>query len=263
MEKIILPIFDNTIDYFDMSTKYEQRNDPEFDSHVLIQINDRLGKTKNVRTYCEGQAHTVEITGQNLDDEQRNKFWYDWVCAILRRTHRRRKMDIKMMSAQVEKLNSVPSDEKIWAFITLGFDDEKIASGDYVKHLKKLQQIAYTVSHLTYEAGAIQSVDYVLEKHRSTGIHHHAHFLFQFNKKVPPSTMINKIYAAKGVSEYVRQKNFVDYIGPQKPQKERPCAPLEIYCRYIRGDKKEEKLLFVEYDREWRNQYEIPHILSL
>lgn len=258
-KKIILPIFDNDVDYFDMALKYERDQDKNFNDDVMFQINDRLGKNKFHTGCLEGEIYVVEEKGQNLDDDGRNKFWYNWVCGILKKTHRRKKMDIKQMNQAVEKLNSVLPDEKIWAFITVGFDDEKIASGT-ADHIKKLAQICYTVSHLVYEQGSIQSVEYVIEKHRITGIHHHAHFLFTFNKKVPPSTMINKIFAARGVAEYVRQKNFIDYIGPQKYNKEKPHAPFETYCKYIHGDKREEKLSFVGMDRGWREKNKLQHI---
>lgn len=260
MSKIVLPSFDNDIDYFDMALKYERDQDKTFDDSIMFQINERLGKNKIHTGMCSGELFCVEEKGQNLDDDGRNKFWYKWVCGILRKTHRRKKMDIKQMNAAVEKMNSETPDEKIWAFITIGFDDEKIAGGQYDQHIKKLDQICYTVSHLVYEKGAIQNVEYVIEKHRATGIHHHAHFLFTFNNKVPPSTMINKIFAAKGVAEYVRQKNFIDYIGPQKFQKEKPHAPFETYRRYIHGDKREEKLSFVGMDRGWREHYKLKQL---
>lgn len=260
MSKIVLPVFDNDVDYFDMVLKYERDQDKNFNDDVMFQINERLGKDKKHTGVCAGQLFVVEEKGQNLDDDGRNQFWYKWVCGILRKTHRRKKMDIKQMNMQVEKLNSLMPDEKIWAFITIGFDDEKIACGNYEQHIKKVAQICYTVSHLVYEKGAIQNVEYVIEKHRVTGIHHHAHFLFTFNSKVPPSTMINKIFAARGVAEYVRQKNFIDYIGPQKPNKEKPCAPFETYRRYITGDKREEKLSFVGLDRGWRDNNKLQQI---
>jgi hypothetical protein len=70
--------------------------------------------------------------------------------------------------------------------------------------------------------------------------------------------MITKIFGAKGMSEYCKEKNFIDYLGPQKPKV--PHASLETYGRYILGDKKEEKLLFVEKDREWREKYNLNHL---
>lgn len=255
--------YDNEIDYFDMALKYERDNNKNFDDEIMFQINDRLGKNKQFTGIQDGQLYCVEEKGLNLDDDHKNRFWYKWVEGILRKMNKRRKMDIKQMNAKIEKLNSVIPDENIWCFVTIGFDDEKIACGSYQYHIKKLAEICYTVSHLVYERGAIKSIEYVIEKHRTTGIHHHAHFLFTFHTKVPPSTIINKIFAARGVSEYVRQKNFIDYIGPQKTNQNKPHGPFETYCKYILGDKREEKLSFVGMDREWREQYKLQHIYKV
>lgn len=254
MSQILLPQFDNDFDYFDMACKYELEQDKHFDNEVMFQIDKKLGVTTTFTGISDGQLFCVEDKGLNLNDNSRNQFWYKWVCGILRKKHRRKKMDIKQMSAVVEKLNSKTPEAELWAFITVGFDDEKLDDKNlaYKSRIKHLEKLCYNISHLVYEKGAIKQVQYVIEKHRATGIHHHAHFLFTFNTKVPPSTMINKIFAAKGVAEYVRAKNFIDYIGPQKASSTKPHAPLEIYRRYILGDKKEEKLLFVEKDREWR-----------
>jgi len=253
------PAYDNGIDYFDMALQYEQAADKHFTDEVLYQIDARLGKNKIHHGALAGQMYIVEEKGQNMSDDGRNRFWYDWVNSIIKKNNRRKKMDMKQMNTMVTKLNSETVDETIFCFITLGFDDEKIACGVYEDHLKRLQRLCYTVSHLVFERGSIRKVEYVLEKHRATGIHHHAHFLFTFNSKVPPSTMINKIYAAKGVSEYVRDKNFVDYIGPQKP-KGAPCGNFLVYFNYIHGNKREEKLSFVGKDREWRDKNNISHI---
>lgn len=253
-----LLVYDNGIDYFDMALQYEKASDPNFKDEVLYQINSRLGKNKIHRGAEGGTVYVVEEKGQQLSDDAQNKFWYDWVNSILKRNNRRKKMDMKQMTLMFTKLNSTEPEQTIWCFMTLGFDDEKIACGVYEDHLRRLQRLCYTVSHLVYEKGAIRKVEYVLEKHRVTGIHHHAHFLFTFNTKVPPSTMINKMYDAGGVAEYVGDKNFVDYLGPQKPKK--PHGDFLTYFNYVRGDKREEKLSFVLADREWRDKNNISHL---
>jgi len=251
--------YDNEINYFRTCVDFEQqeakKNGETYDPEIMMQINSRLGQNKR----CHTDGGPIMIKNMNLENDEQNRYWYNWNNVNMRKLNRKTICSFKDMNAEYLKLNSKVQDEDIWAFITLGFDDEKIAGLAYDLHLKQIEKICYTISHLCYAKGAIKSIQYVIEKHRQTGIHHHCHFLFRFHKKVPPSTMINKIFAAKGVAEYCRDKHFIDYIGPQKVGG-KPCAPLTTYCKYILGDKKEEKLLFVCQDREWREYYKLNHL---
>lgn len=256
------PAYDETQDYFYTASQFEKEANKEFDIEIMHQIDKRLGKTQYHMGAHEGEIFSVEEKGFDLTEDKRNRFWYDWVIAIMKRQARRRRVDIKEMNNLMKKVNVVPDAEPIWAFITVGFDDEKIMENE-PKFLKSVAKLAYCISHLTYEKGAIASVTYVIEKHRLTGIHHHIHFLFTFYTKVPPSTMINKIFSASGLKEYCTRKNFIDYIGPQKPNKERPHAPYSVYLDYVNGNKKEEKQKFVQLDRAWREKNGLCHLYSI
>lgn len=257
MTTVIVPPYDNDINYLDLVLQYEKQADPKVDTNIFYSINERLGQTKKSR---DEYGQTLIETGLYLDDNSRNRHWYNWVSAIIKRTHKRKTINIRQMTEQVVRLNS-KSTELIYAFITLNFDDEKISMGDYNKHICNLKQICKSVAALRYQAGAIKTITYVMEKYRTSGIHHHCHFLFEFNEKVPPSDMINKVYGAAGVKNYAREKNYVEYLGPQKPKKEH--ATFQTYYKYVRGDKRAEKLPCVEKDIQWRNEHNIEHLYTV
>lgn len=257
MTTVVVPQYDNDINYLELVIQYEKQADPKVDVNLFYYINERLGQTKKSRT---DDAQTIIETGLDKDDNGKNRYWYDWVSAILKKIHKRKTVSIKQMNEQVVRLNS-KSTELIWAFITVGFDDERISMGDYNQHICNIKQICKSVAALTYKAGAIKSISYVIEKHRTSGIHHHCHFLFVFNEKVPPSDMIDKVYGAFGLKKYVREKNHIDYKGPQKPKKQH--ASYSVYYQYIRGEKRPEKLHCIDQDIQWRNEHKIEHLYTV
>lgn len=257
MTDVIVPPYDNDINYLDLAIQYERLADPKINTDLFYYIDGRLGNTKKSTT---DDAQTIIETGLDLNDNARNRHWYKWVSAIIAKRHKRKTVSIKQMTEQVIRLNSKSTD-LIYAFITLNFDDERISMGDYNKHICNLKQICKSVAALTYQQGAIKRITYVMEKYRTTGIHHHCHFLFEFNEKVPPSDMINKVYGASGVKKYAREKNYVEYLGPQKLKKEHNT--FEGYYKYIRGDKRAEKLPCVEKDIQWRNEHKIEHLYTV
>lgn len=254
--KFIAPPYDPLVDYFDMACKYEKLSEGDtYNVETMLQINSRLADNTRIRM-ADG---TVNISaGLKLKNEEINEFWYKWTIRLLRTRNQRKKMDTKDMDRLVAKLNSPDASQDImYAFITLNFDDEKISMAPD-KFLKWLPRISYKVANKNYEENKIRTCEYIFEKHRVNGIHHHAHFLFTFHEKIAPSKMINKIWEIAEIKDFIVDKNFVDYKGPQKA----PCAPYEYYYGYIRGDKREEKLPCVALDVAWRNNNKLIHLNS-
>jgi hypothetical protein len=247
--------------YFKLCCDHEMKqakiNGEKYDPEIMLQINSCFGK--NRRHHFDGGV--CELKNMDYTIEEQNIYWHNWHNVNMKSKNTKVECSLEEEYAEYKKLNNNVQDADIWAFITVGFDNKKIGlpgSLAYNLHIKEIEKIGYAISHLVYKQGAIKSIQYVIERHRENGIHHHIHFLFQFHIKVPPSDMITKIFGAKGMSEYCKEKNFIDYLGPQKPKV--PHASLETYGRYILGDKKEEKLLFVEKDREWREKYNLNHL---
>ena len=153
-------------------------------------------------------------------------------------------------------LNQDTSDEIIWAFVTLGFDDHKITP------LSML-----TVSKQVFEKPFVAAgSSMVLERHRrdketgETRIHHHAHILIHFTEKISPSRVIDEIFKTKGIKLVMRDKNSIDYVGPQKPKKHH--SAYQVYHNYVRGVKCSEKMPYVEMDGVWRSEHGIPDLFE-
>lgn len=251
-----VPEYNSTVDYFQAAIAFEKRNNAKFDDSLMHQIHSRLGETK--RETVEGGQRVTHV-GRQLTTEEINHWWYDWVSNMIKRS--RSIIAVTDMLMETKKLNTTAEESKLlYAFITVGFNDEIILSNE-TKFLKELPKICYKISHQAYERGAINRVEYVLEKHRSNGIHHHVHFLFTFHKKIPPSAMINKIFKVGGLQDYCNEKNFIEYKSPQKPEK--GYAPYEVYYEYIRGNKTPEKLPFIEQDKVWRETNKFNHLYTV
>jgi len=243
--------------YFKICCEYEKDqakcNGENYDPEIMLQINSALGF--NTRHHHEGGV--MELQNLNLHRDEQNKYWHNWHNVNMKSKNTKIECSFKEEYAEYQKLNNKKvQDENIWAFITVGFDDEKIVGLDYDLHMKKIVNLCWKIAHKNYKPNAIKKVTYVIEKHRKSGIHHHAHFLFEFNIKVPPSDMRNKIISVADAKEYTKLQ-FIQYDGPQKYDPEHPHAPFEVYYEYVRGNKCEEKLSCVQFDDQWRDQMKI------
>lgn len=143
-----------------------------------------------------------------------------------------------------ENLNKKNNDDFLWAFITVGWNEQTVTPKKMLSASLKIQKLKY-----------FSSCEFVLEKYRENGVHHHTHFLVKFNEKFPPSKVIGWIFTTSGVKDICRESNFIDYLGPQKPKKH--YEPFEVYYQYIRGNKKAAKLPYVESDKVWRSENDL------
>lgn len=183
------------------------------------------------------------------DKPDDHNLYYLLYCRNLIAMRTNRNKTIKDDLLMMDKLNSNrPVEDFYWAFITLNFDDSNNPS---------IKQILTAVSK-TLEKPFFINVIAVVERHRQDGIHLHSHFLVKFPKKISPTRVIDGIYALRSVQAVLREKNFIDYLGPQKPDKYH--APYQVYYDYIHGIKKDEKMPFVEQDRKWREENNIQHL---
>jgi len=146
----------------------------------------------------------------------------------------------------VQSITEKQSDEDLWAFITIGFNEQTITNNS-------MKTVSENVSRLPY----FKTCEYVLEKHRENGIHHHTHFLVTFNKKEYKSKLIDWIYQVKGMKAVCLGKNFIDVIGPLNKKKQ--YQTIELYREYIKGNKKDAKQSYVLQDRQWRLENNLDH----
>ena len=156
-------------------------------------------------------------------------------------------LSIKLQDLEKQVTSAVEtSDEHLWAFITIGFNEQTITP-------KKMYDVSDRISKLKY----FKTCYYVLEKHRENGIHHHTHFLVQFFKKEYKSKLIDWIYQSKGLKEVCLGKNFIDIKGPLNGKQN--YQTYNMYLDYINGNKKDAKLKYVDMDKIWRKENNLDH----
>jgi len=144
----------------------------------------------------------------------------------------------------IHKLNQAQingDDTSNWAFITVGWNEQTVTP-------LKMAKVSENISKFKY----FSECNYVLEKHRENGEHHHTHFLVRLSAKYSASKLAQDIYKIKGIRDICLKSSFIDIKAPWN--KKSQCQPHSVYYDYIRGIKKEAKMKFVELDRTWRQQ---------
>lgn len=140
--------------------------------------------------------------------------------------------------------------EDHWAFITIGLNEQEVTPEKILKLSLDIQKMKY-----------FKECNFVIERNRENGIHHHVHFLIKYFEKPVYSKIIGWIYQVtqkkihKGL---VLQKNYIDYLGPEN--KKKLHQPFDVYYDYIRGIKKTEKLKYVALDKIWREENNLEHL---
>jgi hypothetical protein len=221
----ILPPYEKGLNYFKLFIDYENKFN--------------LGDYQNGISPVELWGHAKERTNDDM-------FYYKLHCHNLVKSLRIR--DLKSELDDFKKLNSVVGQSDfLWAFITIGWNEQAVTP-------KKMLAASLKISKLKY----FNYCDFVLEKHRNNGIHHHTHFLVKFTEKFPPSKIIGWIYKSSGIAEICSDQNFIDYIGPQKAKK--GFQSWDVYYEYVRGNKKADKLSFVHLDSLWREKEGLSHL---
>lgn len=172
----------------------------------------------------------------------------DYLRCDIKRFNKETPVQLRLAALEKE-LKSNLDDNMLWAFITVGFNEQTITT-------EKMAMVCRRISELKY----FKTCTYVLEKHRENGIHHHTHFLVTFHDKVYKSKLIDWIYQTKGVKDVCLNKNFIDILGPINAKK--IYQPYEKYIEYINGNKKDDKLKYCEMDRKWRNENQIAHLFE-
>lgn len=126
-------------------------------------------------------------------------------------------------------------------FITLTFDQNKATPDKVLKFLYQLRDKTKWINGMTA----------VIENHKSTGILLHAHLILEFKERITKSKVIEKLWSLKGLREIMGASNYIDYKVYRVIEHE----------KYVRGDKKEEKMPYVMLDREWREANHIPDLI--
>lgn len=192
--------------------------------------------------YSEIVENLVENFTRNktLTIQQKTREIIRFLNSDIDRLNRIDAISLRLKKKISERLNAQKpvKSEFGFALITLNYDDTTITIPD----IKKIQKQMCALPHWT-------DIRYVHEKHRETGIHHHTHYLVQFDlndgKNYAKSKLIQYVYGMKDIKKYIKEKNFIDV-------KTKDGTPYEAFQKYIDGDKRPSKMPFVELDKKWR-----------
>jgi len=152
-----------------------------------------------------------------------------------------RTADVAQAIHELNKVKINDDGSSNWAFITVGWNEQTVTP-------VKMQTVSQRIACFKY----FSECNYVLEKHRENGEHHHTHFLVRLSAKYSASKLAQDIYKIKGIRDICLKSSFIDIKAPWN--KKSQCQPYEVYYDYIRGIKKEAKMQYVKLDRMWRQE---------
>lgn len=228
----IKPQYDSSTNYLLQVIQYEYDKDYK-----------KKGKPyEYVESIFKEMTNTLEKQGKD-----KNKYFYEWIVGYAYEEFKRKeqKSVIEQMRDNLKNINKKVK----YQWITIGWNDEKIS-------IEKMKELSNKFSKLAIFSKC--KVKYVLEKHRDNGIHHHTHFLLVSESVVSFSQILQQTFRISTMSDYTKE-NFVDI---KQSWRTKNMAPLETYENYLIGNKKEEKMTFVQEDDHWRASNDIMRLYS-
>lgn len=145
--------------------------------------------------------------------------------------YKKSKKIAREIDKKVESLEPTPNG---WWFVTIGFNHDTWTIKDCCKCIEKILAMDWIISGKAN-----------FELFRENGEHPHCHFVIE--TKEPKSRIIDKMFRPLYTKKVVFKKNFIE----AEPA-------LEHHQKYIRLDKKSEKMPMVDKDKEWRKKNNIP-----
>lgn len=141
---------------------------------------------------------------------------------------------------QIKELTTPSNNEGLW-FVTIGFNHQTFDA----KKVKEFISNLFTLKFVDPESYG------VFEYYRSNGEHPHIHICMKTDVKTK-SQIAQQIFRSKNANKYILNKNFID------------VKRFESYhADYLKGNKKTDKLDFVEQDKQWRVNNNYPEIFKL
>jgi len=220
--------YDSSANYFMQLIKFAEKR-PNFNS-------THLGESKYALRLAVIDRSMQSNSFIDFTDDSYNRFWYKWLTSD-RMIEKKTEEGLKLTISQIDKGDTLQDN---WIFLTLNFNDTEYISAQKMLHFA--QEIC--------KKEWVGSATYVIEKHRCQGIHHHIHLLIDLNIHQRKGKIIELVYKIAGLKKYCAGKQYIDV----KCAKDLDRAPREVYENYVRGDKKEEKMVHVLSDRKWRKE---------
>lgn len=177
-------------------------------------------------TYYE----VMEFTIDKCDDDMVRYYW-----------ERDNEFLIQLREAEREVLNKKPIHKNKF-FITITTDRDRATPDKLLKFIYQLRDKTKWIKNLSA----------VIENHRENGLILHTHMIIETDDTVKYGSKVkDKLWALKSLKELIGGSNYIDYVNYD-----------ERHEKYIRGEKQDSKLGFVEKDRIWREENHIPHLIE-
>lgn len=205
------------------------RDHPKFESKEHSVAN--LGKVNNVYFEKPSYIETMTEWYTTSDSPFLNKIAY-----------LNYKDDLKWMeeSKQINLTLTKKDFETNVAFVTIGFNHQEFTISKAFELIKSILNSDKVLD------GSFA----VMENYRENGIHPHVHMKIYYSGSTYKSMLIQTMYRSKNAKKLILSKNFID-IKEFQPYHE----------EYLQGNKKENKIKYVEMDKNWREINKIPHII--
>lgn len=217
-----------------MSTKFR-------DAHILW-VKNHKDFAEQINNHTETLYGYIDVLRMMYFGDGRER--PEWLHLEMERLaeHNLKKDMLRFQEAQTALIQvNNPTIEKPDWFITIGFNHQ-------TWDVPKCKDVILKVLQLPF----IKSCEAVFELHRENGLHPHCHFYVETHSKIPKSKILEKIWASAGIKKVVLAKNFID-IKVAQP----------VHLGYIKGNKQDKKLPYVEQDKKWREENNIPHLYSI
>lgn len=126
-------------------------------------------------------------------------------------------------------------------FVTIGFNHQTWDIPSCVKVIEKIVNASW-----------VHSVRAVFELHRKNGEHPHCHFLIKQSDQLTrkdrtKSKVLERLWAIAGMKKVCREKSFIDYKIAET-----------WHYDYIELKKTSDKMPYVDKDKQWRIENNIP-----
>lgn len=126
------------------------------------------------------------------------------------------------------------------AFVTIGFNHQEFTIPKAFELIKSILNSDKVLD------GSFA----VMENYRENGTHSHVHMKIYYSGTTYKSMLIQTMYRSKNAKKLILSKNFID-VKEFQP----------YHDDYLQGNKKENKIKYVEMDKRWRQINKIPDLI--
>jgi len=199
-----------------------------------------------------------EYLRQHCNETEHNKDWREWedIKAVWNDVQRIAPLEIpagqdwcKGELTRIRERKEKKRDEQLQLAEFMG------TAGDKVYFIT----VNYPDTHTTFEwmeelaqnikaKEFIKRMEWTHEYYTAEGHHPHTHFVATLTKQLKPSKIAQFIYETKGVKKYCGGLNFVQI---EKDTSRSWTDRMD----YLKGEKQDSKLAFVEKDKLWRSTH--------